>query len=351
VLSGTIKWTFGPARGFTPFKPAAGHRQWNPCQSRQHPNQGINMSDTAPDKKRPARILVVEDDELQARLLGYGLTGGGFEVDTVSCGLSALRKMTESCYDVALVDYNIPDLDGLASARLVGDLMGQTARPILIALTGTPERLNERENGGESAFDAVLGKPYDLPSLVSVIGRLLASAPDPAIKQAAAASVLEQAWDRFFMGPERPEASGPARILVVEDDPQQTALMVSALASRGYSVDTSPDGLDAVRKINGGCYDLALIDYNLPEIDGLTTVKLVHDLMTQSDRPRLIAITSLAARLREKERLADLLVDEIVEKSSGLVPLLRAVDHHLRVSPNPATREAAARTMIAGRGA
>jgi CheY-like chemotaxis protein len=135
---------------------------------------------------------------------------------------------------------------------------------------------------------------------------------------------------------------GPARILIIEDDQCQQTLLASVLQRQGYVVETASDGLEGVRRIRDGCYDLALIDYNLPEIDGLAVARMVHDLMADAVRPRLIALTATPARLREKEKQADIIFDDIAEKSSDLQGLIRSVDRLLKASPNPVARRAAA---------
>jgi hypothetical protein len=68
----------------------------------------------------------------------------------------------------------------------------------------------------------------------------------------------------------------------------------------------------------------------------------VLDLMREHVRPRLIALTATAARLNDNGMKECSLFDEVLGKSSNLDGLMCAVDRHLRSSPNPATRRAAA---------
>lgn len=131
-----------------------------------------------------------------------------------------------------------------------------------------------------------------------------------------------------------------ARLLVVEDDDIQQDILKSALIQRGYDVDVAPDGLAAVRKLRAGGYDLALVDYRLPEIDGLATARLLRDLMSEADRPKLIAVTASADNLSGRS-LSDNAFDAIVAKSGDLSALLGEVDRHLRGSATEQTRMAA----------
>jgi CheY-like chemotaxis protein len=298
------------------------------------------------------RVLIVEDDELQCQVLESVMTAAGFESETVGSGLGAVWKVREGGYDVVLIDYQLPDIDGLATAKLVGDFMGRDARPVLIGLTATPEHLNARENGAASAYDAILGKSSDFTALYAVITRCLASAPDIATRREAEFSLLLQDWLDYDSGPSHPavlsDDTAAPRILVVEDDEMQQHLLTSVLSQHGYVVDTTPSGLDAVMKIRKGCYDLALVDYGLLEMDGLSAGTLIRDMMQEDKRPRLIALTATPGSLTARQAMAANVFDAVIKKSSDMEGLISSVDHHLRSSSNLNTRRAAASIPIAG---
>jgi DNA-binding response OmpR family regulator len=133
----------------------------------------------------------------------------------------------------------------------------------------------------------------------------------------------------------------PPYILLVEDDAPQQHMLRTALESNGYMVETASDGMQAVRMIRRGAYDLALIDYLLPEIDGLAAARLILDLMSEGVRPQMIALTGVPAELSVRQDGPGSSFDEVVAKSSGLTAVLAAVDRHLRSAPNSATRHAA----------
>ena len=294
------------------------------------------------------RILIVEDDLMQAEILQAGLTKAGFNVDLVSGGLAAVAKVEDENYDAVLVDYNIPEMDGLALARVVGDFLGPIARPILIALTATPERIIAREGGAKSAFDLVLDKSCGPLTLVSRINHCLASAPDALIRQAAKEAIYDQAEEDYVCGPDLHGRNGDererVRILLVEDNELQQSLLTDLLENRGYVVETAKDGLEAIRRIRENCFDLVIVDYRIPELDGVAVASLVHDQMSQEWRPRLVAFTAAPDLLRNSITASGPVFDGIVEKSSQFEDLLASIDQLLRSSPNPTTRRLAAAT-------
>lgn len=292
------------------------------------------------------RILVVEDDEMQAQILQDGLTHAGFVVDFASGGLAAMAKVEDENYDAVLVDYNIPEMDGLALARVVGDFLGPVARPVLIALTAAPERVIARESGGKSAFDLVLDKSCGIFTLISRINHCIVLAPNTAARRAAKDLILDQSEEDYVIGPRGQEMDGAGRqqiqILVVEDNEFQQSLLTDILEKQGYVVEVVSDGLRAIRRIRENCFDLAVVDYRVPEIDGVAFASLVHDQMSQAWRPRLVAFTASPDLLRDRVTESGPVFDEIIEKAAGPDALVSSVSHLLRSSPNPTTRRLAA---------
>ena len=183
------------------------------------------MPEDTTDEDTRSRILIVEDDDIQGRVLASGLEAMGFATDVIANGLDAVWKAEANIYDVVLVDFQIPQIDGLATARLIRALTGPIARPMLIALTASPEALSAKATQTEKAFDFILGKSGDLAPLVAVIRSSLTALPDILTRRAAVSESLERAWSDYDSTPARPGANGddpgPVRILVIEDDDVQ----------------------------------------------------------------------------------------------------------------------------------
>ena len=288
---------------------------------------------------RPARILLVENDLLLQDVFGSALALQGYEVETASDGLNALWKTRESSYDLVLCDYKLPDINGLAMARLIRDLVNKAARPVLVALTAAPALLmNEALHG--RAFDEVIAKPVDLEELVSIVRRHLDARTGPATRSADGTPGSQVGCNADPAASQEDHPSPPC-ILVVEDDEVQRSVLRFVLEGSGFSVKTAVDGFHAVRMFREGAFDLALVDYQLPEMDGLATGKLILNLVNGDHRPRMIAFTSAPSNLAGRLAGIDNAFDEVVAKSDGLPALLAALERHLRSSPRAETRRAA----------
>src|SRR3954469_15350642 len=132
-----------------------------------------------------ARILLVEDDPVSQDLLRNVLQARGYAVDAAGDGFAGLRLMAQKAYDLALVDYHLPELNGYASARLMRDAAHGGVVPKLVAITADRHGLTAR-SGAEAVFDAILTKPIEPQPLFRFIETLLDASGEHASAQAPA---------------------------------------------------------------------------------------------------------------------------------------------------------------------
>ena len=152
-----------------------------------------DLSPRVPDMAH--RILLVEDDGLTADIVAGLLSARGYDVDVVSDGVSAIAALCKGGYDLALIDYHLPEVDGYSSARVVGSMAPIVARPKLVALTADPESLNARD-GATTVFDTVMSKPFEPAELFERIEGLLRNPELEATTEDALASWRRQGLQR-----------------------------------------------------------------------------------------------------------------------------------------------------------
>ena len=131
-------------------------------------------SDQIDDLLRGARVLLVEDDEINRELVREILTSSGIEVCEAADGLAALEAADADNLDAVLLDIHLPELGGFEVAFRLRAECGLTRQPV-IALTGD-QSVTEGDTG--SVFDAVVSKPFSADRLKSVLARALLEASE-----------------------------------------------------------------------------------------------------------------------------------------------------------------------------
>lgn len=114
------------------------------------------------------RVLLVEDDNKIARLVGTGLREEGHVVDVASRGADALEQLRWVDYDVVVLDWMLPDLDGLAVLRTIREQ--RVGLPVLM-LTARGS-VGERVAGLRAGADDYVVKPFAFAELVARLDAL-----------------------------------------------------------------------------------------------------------------------------------------------------------------------------------
>ena len=125
-----------------------------------------------------------------------------------------------------------------------------------------------------------------------------------------------------------PEGSSPApkpraRILIVDDDPLISELVVDMLAMDGYEVDTAPNGLDALDKLQNQRYDLIVTDLHMPKLDGSGFYRELSQRKVHSLK-RIIFLTGTTG-VSEEHRLVQESGVPILLKPFNVVELIELV--------------------------
>lgn len=120
-----------------------------------------NVTDVPEIATSGLRVLVVDDDRLISWALEQELSGDGVAVTVCHDGHGASRKIRAATYDVAILDINLPDANGLAILEEIRQLSPAT-RAIVVTADASPANLRRAIEAGADQF---LEKPFD-PSVI-----------------------------------------------------------------------------------------------------------------------------------------------------------------------------------------
>jgi signal transduction histidine kinase/ActR/RegA family two-component response regulator len=125
--------------------------------------------------EHPVRVLVVDDNEDAAQMLGMLLSGLGHEVLTVYDGPSTLTAAQAFCPNVVLLDIGLPGMDGFAVAKKMRE-QEIFKDVVLVAMTGYGQD-SDRQRSKEAGFDHHLVKPPDFNKLKQILATVSESLP------------------------------------------------------------------------------------------------------------------------------------------------------------------------------
>ncbi len=239
---------------------------------------------------RGRRVLVVDDNEVTRGVLSKMLRGMTFRVAAAGDGMEAIREYRRAFeagepYEVVLLDWRMPQLDGLAVAeRIRSEWRGDSPRMALITAHG---RENVIRKAAEVGIEDVLDKPLTSSMLFDALVRLLKGDGAPKPEDAAASAEP---------GADLGDIAG-ARILLAEDNELNREVATELLADAGFSVEAAGNGAEAVAMVRSqpedDGYDIVLMDIQMPVMDGIAATRAILQLPGCADLP-VVAMTANA---------------------------------------------------------
>ncbi|PYQ50625.1 MAG: hypothetical protein DMF78_15225 [Acidobacteria bacterium] len=245
-------------------------------------------------------IVLVEDNPITRKMLRVALELEGYEVVDCPDGATALQRAASRRPDLLILDYVLPDMDGL---QLLADLRRQAGAPEVpaIVVTGMVSRLEElrARSGGATQL---LAKPVEPSQLLDVVRAQLA----PAAKR----------------------TSGE-RILVVDDEPLNLKLSVFRLKRAGYEVETASGGEEALSIARRQRPDAILTDVMMPSMDGFT---LCREARRDPALSRIPIILASSAYVEEADRqlARQMGANALVVRTPDLHDAMAAIEASLR---------------------
>lgn len=120
------------------------------------------------EKERPARVLVVDDEEIIVEMLTMGLNYEGFEVSVARTGFEALEQARSAKPDIVVLDVMLPGIDGVEVCRRL-----RAAGDVGILMLTARGEVEDRVMGLDSGADDYLIKPFTFRELLARVGAIL----------------------------------------------------------------------------------------------------------------------------------------------------------------------------------
>jgi signal transduction histidine kinase/DNA-binding response OmpR family regulator len=236
------------------------------------------------------RILIVDDNVTNQRVLSSQLAHAGYTVTTVGSGSAALDELrnaraSDNPFDMVITDFQMPDMDGAMLGQRIINIR-DLANTRLVMLTSLDHH-GDTPRLAALGFAAYLTKPVRVGELIDAVARVMSGGPrqwqmdtQPMITL----NVLTQsAAQQRFSG----------HVLLVEDNFVNQKVAVRFLERLGCTVEVATNGAEGVAACQQRHFDIVLMDLQMPVMDGMTATRKIRAWETTGHLP-IIALTANA---------------------------------------------------------
>lgn len=265
IMGGSISVESSPGAGstFSFSIPVAMVPDGGPTDLEQAPLAGL-------------RVACVDDNATNRRYLSlqlkiWGATAASF--DSGSSFLQAAASGEE--WDAVLMDFNMPDRDGLAVALDLKKRKASREVPVILLTSGS----QASRSLPTGVFARVFTKPVSFGLLHNALAELAGRTQT----------------DRSPEKTGHPTRHKPLSILLAEDNPSNQKLLILVLGRLGYTPDLVSNGREALEAVRSKRYDVVLMDVQMPELDGIAATRAIRAELPPNRQPTIIALTAHAS--------------------------------------------------------
>ena len=253
------------------------------------------VAPAAPETLDPGRlgrrVLVVDDNETNRRVLAGQLMHAGYEVSLASRAGEALQMLRQALgdnhpFEVVLADYQMQDMDGAAlGERINADPYLSRARVVILT---SMDRHGDIRRFASLGFAGYLTKPVRARELFECMDRVLSRdsrdwhlQSQPIVTRG---TLVNNEKGRRYYG----------HVLLVEDNPVNQKVAVRFLERMGCTVRVADNGAAGVKAYQQAQFDIVLMDLQMPVMDGLTATSRIRKIEAGGRATPIVALTANA---------------------------------------------------------
>ncbi|MCK5520359.1 MAG: response regulator, partial [Candidatus Marinimicrobia bacterium] len=220
------------------------------------------------------KVLVVDDNQNWQEILATLLKKFGLQVDIVDSGRHALERLqgSQNKYDLILMDWNMPELNGIETTRLINESFVPEKPPTVIMVSAFKQE-SIFKLAKEVNIDIFLQKPINPSILNDTLSGIFLD------------DFQSDCSDLNYIGKEECRLKNELKnlagntILLTEDNETNQEIVLGLLEESDLEIDIANNGQEAVEKYrtNPNKYGLILMDMQMPVMDGVTAAKIIRE--------------------------------------------------------------------------
>jgi CheY-like chemotaxis protein/HPt (histidine-containing phosphotransfer) domain-containing protein len=255
------------------------------------------------------RLLIVDDNPTNCRILTLQTRKWGMIPRDSRIAAQALEWLRAGeCFDLAILDMQMPGMDGLMLASEIRKLPGCATMPlVLLASIGVH---SDHPDFARASIAGCLTKPIKPAQLRETLLRAMSGAKPAPHKAAVPSAKLDPTLASRF----------PLRVLLCDDNIVNQKVALRLLQQMGYRSDLAANGLEALAALDRQPYDLVFMDVMMPEMGGLEASRLIRERQQQPAQfpnyksPIIIVAMTASAMQGDREKCLAAGMDDYVAK-------------------------------------
>ena len=274
-----------------------GSRFWFTARLQPASAEGPKYRRVAPSELKGRRVLVVDDNATNRKLLSIQLEQFGMRPMLSSSAAEALARMEQATkegepFEIALLDHDMPDCNGADLGRRIND-HEDMKNTRLVLLTSSGLR-GDALRFAQLGFAGYLLKPVAESDLVDCLLVVLGSEAREWHSQTQPIVTRHELRVLRSRGERR-------RLLLAEDVIVNQKVACRALEKLGYEVEVVNNGQEAVTAWENGKFDLILMDCQMPEMDGYEATREIRRREQPNEHIPIVALTAHAMKGADEE--------------------------------------------------
>ncbi len=250
------------------------------------------------------RVLVVDDNATNRDMLVNQLINWNMEPTAVDGAVPAIQALelaqkSSRPYDIILLDWHMPDVDGVMFATQLSRSDAFSHIPIILLTSAAVSEI--LEENGDAQVDAYITKPVRQARLRDAMLHILVADNDPFIETD---EEIQESRDPL----------NGLRVLLVEDNRINQEVAKGMLTNLGVNVEVANNGEEALSALERGAFDVVLMDCQMPVLDGYQATAAIREREAHTDYHQAIVALTANALPEDRERCLAAGMDDYLSK-------------------------------------